>query len=191
MLGKTSSARGRGGRGAGTGAEGLVVALTELTGVNASIEVRSPAFGHMEPIPVKYTADGEGISPPLEWRGVPMNAEGLVLLVEDPDAPTPEPFVHAIVWDLPGTDASLPEAALPSTKAPAPREALGRNSLQSATYTPPSPPRGHGTHRYVFQVFALDIALRFDSPPARAALLERIKGHVIAKGLLIGTYERA
>jgi Raf kinase inhibitor-like YbhB/YbcL family protein len=172
------------------GAEDLAVVDTALTGVNATIEVTSPAFAYKEPIPQKYTADGEGISPPLEWRCVPTDAEAIVLLMEDADSPTPQPLVHAIVWDLPGSDASLPEGSLPSARTAASADALGRNSFMSPSYLPPDPPPGHGTHRYVFQIFALDIAPRFESPPGRSALLEAIHGHVIAKGLLIGTYCR-
>lgn len=190
MLEKIPSAIGRKLAGFRAGAEDLAIADTELTGVNASIQVSSPAFGYNEPIPAKYTADGEGISPPLAWRGVPPNAEAVVLLVEDADSPTPDPFVHAIVWDLPGVDASLPDGALPISTQPTSTSALGRNSYLSANYVPPDPPPGHGRHRYVFQVLALDAAPRFESPPGRKALMEKIRGHVIAKGLLIGTYER-
>jgi phosphatidylethanolamine-binding protein (PEBP) family uncharacterized protein len=150
----------------------VTVVDTELTGVNASIEVSSAAFGHNEPIPVQYTADGEGLSPPLKWRGVPINAEAVIVLVEDADSSTPRPLVHAIIWDLPGSDASVPEGAL------------------SALWLPPDPPPGQGAHRYVVQVFALDTVSRFEVQPGRAELLDKIKGHVIAKGLLIGTYER-
>jgi Raf kinase inhibitor-like YbhB/YbcL family protein len=190
MLEKIPGAVGRGTKGARAGAENLAVAHTELTGVNASIEVTSDAFGYNEPIPARYTADGDGISPPIEWRGVPSNAESVVLMIEDPDSPTSEPFVHVIVWDLPGTDAYIPEGALPSAARPGPEEALGRNSFLTPMYIPPDPPRGHGRHRYVFEVFALDSAPHFDAPPGRRALMERLNGHVIAKGLLIGTYER-
>jgi Raf kinase inhibitor-like YbhB/YbcL family protein len=190
MLEKIPSALGKALKRARAGAEDLAVVDTELTGVNASIEVTSPAFGYKERIPAKHTADGEGIFPPLEWRGVPMSAEAVVLLIEDADSPTPRPLVHAIAWDLPGSDGSLPEGALPNARNDGATDALGRNSLMSASYLPPDPPRGHGEHRYVFQIFALDIVPRFDSAPGRNELLERIRGHVIAKGLLIGTYER-
>jgi phosphatidylethanolamine-binding protein (PEBP) family uncharacterized protein len=142
---------------------------TELTDVNASIEVSSAAFGDNEPIPEQYTADGEGLSPPLEWRCVPMNAEAVVILIEDIDTST----VRAIEWDLPGTDASLPEGA-----------------LSSACWLPPDPPAHGGPHRYAFQVLALDMVPRFESRPGRDELLAKIDGHVIAKGSLIGTYER-
>lgn len=161
----------------------VTIVDSELTGVNASIEVSSAAFGHNEPIPVQYTADGEGLSPPLKWRGVPMNAEAVVVLVEDADSPTPRPLVHAIIWDLPGSDASLPEGTLPDQRCAA-------NDALAATWLPPDPPPANGAHHYVFQVFALDIVPRFESRPGRAELLDKIKGHVIAKGVLIGTYSR-
>jgi phosphatidylethanolamine-binding protein (PEBP) family uncharacterized protein len=68
---------------------------------------------------------------------------------------------------------------------------MGRNSYLTTRYLPPDPPRGHGAHRYVFQVFALDRQPQFDSPPGRTALLDCIRDHVVAKGLLIGTYARS
>lgn len=190
MLEKRPSTRERRAQAAQAGAEGLAVAHTELTGVNAIIDVRSPSFEYGGPIPPQYTVDGPGLSPPLQWRGVPVNAEAVVLLIEDPDSHTPRPRVHAMVWDLPGRDASLPDGALSTWQEAASRTGPAPNALLSTTYLPPDPPPGEGRHRYVFQVLALDTALRFDSPPPRSALMEKIRGHVIAKGLLIGTYER-
>ena len=190
MLEKLPSRLGEVMRDVRAGAEELAIADTELTGVNASIEVMSPVFEYNGVLPTRYTADGEGCSPPIEWSGVPPEAQAVVLLVEDADSPTPEPLVHAIVWDLPGVDAALPEGALNSKKDERNSEAMGQNSFFNATYLPPDPPPGHGTHRYVFQVFALDSVPRFESPPGRSTVLEHIRGHVLAKGLLIGTYAR-
>jgi Raf kinase inhibitor-like YbhB/YbcL family protein len=197
MLEKLPAAVGHALRDVRAGAKELAVADSELTGINAVIEVSSPAFAYGASMPARYTADGPGISPPLQWRCVPGDAEAIVILVEDADSPTPHPLVHAIVWDLPGVDGSLPEGTLSrdesqhsSANQPS-SQALGRNSYLSARYLPPDPPAGHGPHRYVFQVFALDQPVRFDSPPGRSALLDAIRDHVIAKGLLIGTYERA
>ncbi len=190
MLEKMPSRFGEAMREVRAGADELAIADTELTGVNASIEVSSPVFEYNGAIPARYTADGEGISPPIEWAGVPENAQAVVLLVEDADSPTPEPFVHAIVWDLPGSDAAIPEGALTSKNDERSSESMGVNSYFNATYLPPDPPPGHGQHRYVFQVFALDTVPRFESPPGRTALLDSMRDHVLAKGLLIGTYER-
>lgn len=172
------------------GAADLAVVHNELTGINASIEISSPAFGYNEPIPSRYTADGAGLSPPLEWRGLPRQAAAVVLLVEDADSPTPHPLVHALVWDLPATDALLPEGALRDDTKHSQVPSTGRNSYLSNSYLPPDPPPGHGPHRYVFQVFALNTRLQFDSPPGRGELLEAMRDHVLAKGLLIGLYER-
>ncbi len=190
MLEKIPANIGRAMKSVRAGAAELAIADTELTGVDASIEVASPAFAYNESIPVRYTADGAGVSPPLEWRGVPPEAQAAILLIEDADSPTPQPFVHGIVWDLPGADGSLPEGALPTHRDDADLNAMGRNSYLSPTYVPPDPPPGHGAHRYVFQIFVLDQVPRFERPPGRATLLARIRDHVLAKGLLIGLYER-
>jgi Raf kinase inhibitor-like YbhB/YbcL family protein len=173
------------------GAEDLAVAHTELTGTHATIEISSPAFSYNERIPSAYTADGRGISPPLQWDGVPENARSLVLLIEDADSPTPKPLVHAIAWNLPAADDSLPEGALGGETAESEIETTGRNSFLKDHYLPPDPPPGHGPHRYVFQIFALDTQLNFDKDPGRKALLQAMRGHVLAKGLHIGVYERA
>jgi len=171
------------------GADELAIADTELTGVNAVIQVTSEAFGYGEALPLEFTSDGNGTSPPLEWRGVPSDAEAVVLMIEDADSPTRRPLVHAIVWDLPGVDGALPAGVL-SSPTPAVAKSVARNSYLSASYLPPDPPPGHGPHRYVFQVFALDRPVNFEIRPGRNALIDAIRDHVIAKGLLIGTHER-
>lgn len=156
-----------------------------------TIRVTSPAFEDGGAIPAKYTADGEKLSPPLKWEGAPAETAAIVLLIEDPDAPAPSPLVHTIAWALPGVDGELPEGALKSPHHPGEAISLGRNSFLGAEYLPPDPPPGHGPHRYVIQVFALDQAPDLHGKPIRTQLTHAIKGHVIARGMLIGTYERS
>lgn len=156
-----------------------------------SIKVASLAFADHAPIPAEYTADGAGVSPPLQWIGVPDSCASLVLIVEDADAPTPQPLVHAIVVDLPPRDASLDGGALqsPDHDAEAPVHA-GRNSYLSASWLPPDPPPGHGEHRYVFQVFALAAGSRFGTNPGRSEVMDALREGALASGYLIGTYAR-
>ena len=156
----------------------------------AAITVSSLAFADHAPIPERYTADGVGLSPPLQWTGIPASAASLVLIVEDADAPTPQPLVHAIAVGLEAGDGSLAEGALPSSDHDGIGLQVGRNSFLQAAWLPPDPPPGHGTHRYVFQVFALEAGTAFDDTPGRDAVLEAVREHGLASGCLIGTYER-
>lgn len=156
-----------------------------------AITVASLAFADHAPIPPRFTADGEGVSPPLQWTGVPEGAASVVLVVEDADAPTPQPLVHALVVDLPPGDGSLAEGALASPDHEGRKDLeVGRNSFLQRRWLPPDPPPGHGAHRYVFQVFALARDDLFDDAPGRAEVLQALEEHAIASGCLIGTYER-
>ncbi|MGJ7512236.1 YbhB/YbcL family Raf kinase inhibitor-like protein [Variovorax sp. GT1P44] len=156
----------------------------------ASITVSSLAFADHAPIPPRYTADGEGISPPVQWIGVPAGAASLVLMVEDADSPTPHPMVHAIAVDLPAGDGSLQEGAFPSGDQEGSGLHAGRNSYLQSAWLPPDPPPGHGVHRYAFQVFALDTPHEFSTTPGRDEVFDALRAHAIASGLLIGTCER-
>ena len=167
----------------------------------ASITVSSLAFADHAPIPALYTADGDGRSPSLQWKNLPGGAASVAVIVEDADAPTPKPLVHAIVVDLPPGDGMLAEGALSGgDDETAPSEELdgaetdeprtGRNSYLQSAWLPPDPPPGHGQHRYAFQVFALSPGAVFSEKPGREEMLQIIASHGIASGLLIGTYER-
>jgi len=169
-------------------------------GVSA-IAVTSLAFADHAPIPTLYTADGDGRSPPLQWAGLPEATGSVLVIVEDADAPTPKPLVHAIVVDLPPGDGAMAEAALSGGDdedassadrdgAGADEPRTGRNSYLQAAWLPPDPPPGHGVHRYAFQVFALSPGAVFSDSPGRDEVLEILGSHGIASGLLIGTYER-
>jgi len=169
------------------GLDRLVCARSDLAMVPESIVLDSPAFAHGRALPARFTADGEGISPPLRWSNLPDDTRSLILIVEDADSPTPSPLVHAIATGIPITKAGLFEGEL------APHEGgpvIGKNSYLKPAWLPPDPPPGHGTHRYVFQLFALDYGPKFESHPGRSAVLRALEDHVLASGQLIGTYKR-
>lgn len=147
-----------------------------------SIVVRSDSFANGYPLPQASTVDGIGAPPHLEWLGVPPSARSVALIVEDPDAPFPRPFVHWLVYDLDPTMSVLESVGF------AGRE--GKNSLMKLGFTPAAPPPGHGEHRYHFQIFALDKMLGLEPGVGRTTLLHAMRGHVVAWGELIGTYER-
>jgi Raf kinase inhibitor-like YbhB/YbcL family protein len=177
-------------QGLGPGLDGTVFYGGDVAAVPATIKVTSSAFADGAMMPARFTQDGDKVSPPIAWSGVPPATEAVAILIEDADSPTPHPLVHAIVWDLAGQDGALPEAGLKSEGAPGDEHALGKNSFFSAAYLPPDPPTGHGPHRYVIQVYALERPLGLSGTPGRGALLDAMRGHVLAKGALVGVYER-
>ena len=161
-----------------------------LRGGQGAITVTSLAFVDHGPLPALYTADGEGVSPPLQWTGIPASATSVVLMVEDADSPTPHPLVHAIAVALPVDDGTLRQGAL-DDDADAPEDTrLGRNSYLQHGWLPPDPPPGHGPHRYAFQVFALAGDTALPETPGRDTLMEALARDAIASGMIIGTYER-
>lgn len=185
MLEKVPAAVGRALWNLRAGATKLAIYDPAFADVPETIELSSPSFADGQAIPPQHTADGIGSSPPLAWR-LPGDAAALVLLVEDSDSPSFEPLVHAIAWNL---DAGLPglaEGALSGT----PSVATGRNSYFRTDWLPCDPPTGHGPHRYAFQLFAVARTLDVDGSTGRSALLDAMQGQVLAKGVLIGTYER-
>lgn len=184
-------------KGIRAGADALVIARFGLgSGAQAgtefaTLELTSPAFAHEGRLPPRFTADGDGVSPPLLWSAPPAGTAALALIVEDADAPTPQPLVHAIVWHIAADRLRLAEGAITADGAGTPDGDVGRNSYLREGWLPPDPPTGHGEHRYAFQLFALDAALGDPGvSPGRTALVEAMSGHVLAAGLLIGTYPR-
>ena len=151
---------------------------------NRTLTVTSQDFVNGEPLPRSATKDGESIPPIIAWSMVPEGTRSIVLICEDPDAPLPEPFAHWLVYGIPAAQTMLDE----STRAAA-RE--GKNSNLQVGYAAAAPPRGHGIHHYHFQVFALDTELVLNSGVGRHELVESLRGHVIAWGEVVGTYERA
>jgi Raf kinase inhibitor-like YbhB/YbcL family protein len=172
------------------GASKLTIVDPALGGF-ASLDLASLAFADGQRLPERFTADGEGVSPPLHWRGVPAEATSLALIVEDPDAPSTQPLVHAILWDIAPGDGQLAESAIrPDGDGDAAHGDVGRNSYLREGWLPPDPPTGHGEHRYAFQLFALKDAPQLDPNPGRSAVVEAMAGRVLAAGLLTGIYSR-
>ena len=172
------------------GLDAVVFNRIELRAGAGTLTLQSLSFQDHAPMPALFTADGEGISPPLHWSGVPSGAASLVLVVEDADAPTPQPLVHAIVVDMPAELANLPEGALKSPDHEGTGFNTGRNSYLMAGWLPPDPPPGHGVHRYVFQLFALAPGPEFTEAPGRDAVVDVLRERAIASGMLVGTYTR-
>ena len=172
------------------GLEKIVFQRMQLRNGQGAIDVHSLAFVDHAPIPTRYTADGAGNSPPLQWSGVPPAARSMVLIVEDADAPMPSPLVHAIAVNLPGGDGALAEGALDRANNSDAELELGRNSFLGTGWLPPDPPPGHGPHRYAFQLFALADGPPFQGHPGRDVVTDALAARAIASGCLVGTYER-
>ena len=153
----------------------------------ADLGLKSAAFHSGESIPVRHTADGDNVSPPLTWDAPPAEAPALALLVEDPDAPLPEPFVH---WLIANIDPAQSGRMLTEGVHLIPGSVQGTNSFGRLGYGGPEPPRGHGTHHYHFRLYALDQPLTLREGFGKEDLLAAMRGHVVATSELIGTYRR-
>lgn len=146
------------------------------------MELQSQAFAENEPIPMRYTCDGENVHPPLTLVAVPSNVRSLALIVYDPDAPTGD-FTHWIVWNIPPDTAEITEDALP------PGTVEGLTDFGKSGYGGPCPPSG--SHRYYFELYALDVAeLPLEASATRSELEAAMNGHIIEQAALMGTYQR-
>jgi Raf kinase inhibitor-like YbhB/YbcL family protein len=156
-----------------------------------TFKLSSSAFAPSGSIPAKYTCEGAGISPPLEWSGAPASTRSFALIVEDPDAPDPAKptrvVSHWVAYNIPAGTTALAENA---SKAGMPAgSAQGSNERGAQAYMGPCPPIGR--HRYFFKLFALDTELTGLNNPKKADLEKAIQGHVVGTAELIGTYQKA
>ncbi len=164
---------------------------TTMSTAVKTLTVQSSAFPHNGTIPRKYTEDGDNISPPLTWSGLPQGVRELALIVDDPDAPRPQPWVHWVIYKIAANVGGLRENIPPKQKLLMPDDAVqGMNSWNRIGYGGPAPPKGHGVHHYHFKLYALDASVKLDPGATKEALLSAMQGHVIAEGELIGTYQR-
>ena len=140
--------------------------------------ISSPAFNNEGNIPAKYTCEGEEINPPLKIDGIPEEAMTLALIIEDPDAPN-STFDHWLVWNI------EPKITIGENTNPG---ISGNNSVGKTGYHGPCPPSG--SHRYYFNVFALDKSLELAAGADKKALQEEMQSHIIAKGSIMGRYQK-
>ncbi len=159
-----------------------------------TLTLSSSAFTQGHPIPKKYTGEGEDVSPPLAWSGLPAGTKELALICDDPDAPRDEPWVHWVIYKIPAAASGLPEGVPKKSRLKEPAGALqGKNSWpegENIGYGGPMPPPGHGVHHYYFKLYALDMALEVEPGLNKKALLEKMQGHILAEAALMGIYER-
>jgi len=150
------------------------------------ITVTSPAFNNGAAIPREYTCDGRSVSPPIDWTAVPPDTKSIVVIVDDPDAPSGT-FEHFVAFNVPPTQRSLPSESAATAMA-ATKGMTGRNSSGTSGFAPICPPSG--THHYRFRVLALDTTIASRPGASAADLANAVTGHVIARGELVGTYRR-
>jgi Raf kinase inhibitor-like YbhB/YbcL family protein len=155
-----------------------------------SISLTSEVFTANGPIPVRFTCDGEDLSPPLAWSGLPEGTKSLALIVDDPDAPDPAApkmtWVHWVLYNMPPTASGLTEGVAAADLPAGTREGL--NDWKRTGYGGPCPPIGQ--HRYFHKLYALDRVLPDLGTPTKAELEKAMEGHLLGRGELIGTYER-
>jgi Raf kinase inhibitor-like YbhB/YbcL family protein len=155
-----------------------------------TLTLTSPAFAANGSIAAKYTCEGADVSPPLEWSGAPSGTKSFALIVDDPDAPDPAKpqrvYVHWVVYNIPASATELSENGAKSWLPSA--AAQGSNDWGKQTYGGPCPPIGR--HRYFFKLYALDTELNGLNNPTKAQLEKAMKGHIVGKAELIGTYQK-
>jgi len=152
-----------------------------------SISITSTAFREGDIMPVDYTCDGTGISPPLAWHGVPEKTRSLALTCEDPDAGKGI-FSHWVIYNLPSQDRNLPEN-LPAVEITENGAMQGTNDFDKIGYGGPCP--GRGIHRYIFTIYALDTELPLKPGADRSRLLQAIEGHILDQSRIMVKYGRA
>lgn len=162
-------------------------ASNQPAGEGVTLQVKSTAFGHSDEIPVRFTCDGEDVSPPLSWSEPPLGTESLVLIVDDPDAPGGT-WDHWSLFNIPATVRLLPEG-VPAEPLPRGMGAQGANSWQNLGYGGPCPPPG-SAHRYSFRLYALDTDLDLKPGSSKKEIELAIQGHILAEGTLMARYGR-
>ena len=150
------------------------------------LKITSTAFSEGSMIPKRHTCDGEDVSPPLAWTGVPDGTKSLAIICDDPDAPMGT-WVHWVLFNIPAGIKDLPANISPKSVIESGAK-HGKNDFRKLGYGGPCPPGG--THRYYFKLYALDTEINLDSGITKVQLLKAMEGHILAEGQLMGRYRR-
>lgn len=156
-----------------------------------ALRIASSAFSQNGEIPLRYTCDGEDISPALEWSGLPEGTKSISLIVDDPDAPDPAApkmtWVHWVLYNIPPSATGLTDGVRPKDLPSGTKEGL--NDWKRTGYGGPCPPIGR--HRYFYKLYALDVVLSDLDKPTKRELERAMEGHILSKAELVGTYQRS
>jgi len=166
---------------------GRISPVHSLLEGGSSMKISSPAFSDAANIPARFTCEGENLSPQLDWSGVPAGARSLALVVSDPDAPGGT-FIHWVLYNLPPQTTGLPEG-LPTSERLSSGASQGRNDFGQIGYGGPCPPPGK-PHRYIFTLYALDLAPDLPAGLNAARLNNLMRGHILEQASLTGLYQR-
>jgi Raf kinase inhibitor-like YbhB/YbcL family protein len=145
------------------------------------MKITSTAFKDSDPIPLHYSCKGDNISPPLNIVDVPKNAKNLALVMHDPDAPVGD-YLHWLMWDIQPSTQSIGANSVPVGAV------QGPNGSGENNYMGPCPPKGSGTHRYIFELYALNSTLSLPPETSREKLQEAMSNHILEQASLTGTF---
>jgi Raf kinase inhibitor-like YbhB/YbcL family protein len=150
-----------------------------------AFKLTSPAFQEGQPIPAKFTCEGENISHALAWTDAPAGTQSFALINDDPDDDGPQPWVHWLIYNIPGFSRGLPEN-VPTDPTLPDGSLQGTNSFKKIGYGGPCPPTG--IHHYTFTLLALDKVLPLSPGATRSDLDAAMNGHILGQARLVGTY---
>ncbi len=162
---------------------------SSLKNIETSISISSDDFSNDGFLKKINSADESGLFPKINWNNYPLKTKSFLIVVEDLDSPTLTPLLHLIAYGIPATKNYISHDDVISVSKTKEFK-LGRNSMMTKGWMPPDPPPGHGTHRYLFEVFAADAIPNENFKPTRHGFNEFLKNHGIAKGMITGLYER-
>lgn len=164
-------------------AKGILAADRPEAQASATFTLTSRDFKAGGEIPKKFTDYDIGMSPSLVWKDLPEGTKSLAVIMEDPDASSSQPFLHWLAWNIDPAAGAIDRGSVTLGAK------LGRNGRGHPAYFGPRPP-GKSPHKYHFQMFALDAQLPLRAGASREQLLQAMRGHVLAKATLVGTFAK-